>query len=275
MSFLCIQEVSTPLFPDALLEPERADLRGKLLLIGGSSAGFAGINYAYTKALELGAGEVKVLLPKNLEKLLPKNPDFVFSGDPKALGFTKSIEDDLKTLAAWADGILLVGDFGKNSETAQVLGRFLEECNPQDTKGRPVEGVALFQKPLIITRDAVDLLLPALPLENANAKLFLTFTQLQKLLKQVFYPKIISFTMPLPQLAEVLHKFTLTYQCGIATFANDNFIAALNGEVVATDLRDTKYNPLTLWAGEAAAKALLLSLWNPNPKIAGLAESVL
>ena len=264
-NFLQIQDVSKPLFPDVLLEPERQDLRGKILLIGGSSAGFAGINYAYTRSLELGVGEVKVLLPKALEKLLPQNPDFVFSGDPKALGFTKSIDDDLKSLASWADGILLVGDFGKNSETAQIFSHFLQNLKDYNTD----------KKPILITRDAVDLLLPALPLESPNIRIFLTFTQLQKLLKHVFYPKIITFTMPLPQLADVLHKLTLTYQCGLATFANDNFIASLNGELVATDLRDTKYNPLTLWGGEAATKALLLTVWSPNPKIAGLAESVL
>lgn len=263
--FLKLQDTAKPLFPDSLLEPERQDLRGKVLIIGGSSAGFAGVNYAYTKALELGAGEVRVFLPKNLEKLLPKNPDFVFSGDSKALGFTKAVIGDLKGLTAWADGIVLIGDFGKNSETAQTFSHFLTN----------LKDFSADKKPLLITRDAIDLLLPALPLENSNAKLFLTFAQLQKLLKHVFYPKIVIFSMPLPQLADVIHKFTLTYQCGLATFASDMFIVGLGGEIIATDLRETKYNPLTLWAGEAAVKAILLTLWSPSPKIAGLTESIL
>ncbi|MDR0980040.1 MAG: hypothetical protein LBM12_02735 [Candidatus Nomurabacteria bacterium] len=275
MNFFRVQDAAKPLFTDNLLAPERRDLMGKILLIGGSSAGFAGVNYAYTKAKELGAGEVKVLFPKTLEKLLPKNPDFIFSGDPKSLGFTKAAENDLQELAAWADGILFVGDFGKNAETAQVFSNFLEQGYSQDNKGDSASGITFSKKSLLITRDAIDLLLPALPLENPNAKLFLTFTQLQKLLKSVFYPKIITSTMPLPQLAEVLHKLTLTYQCGIATFANDNFLVAQNGEVISTSLPTTKYNPLTLWGGEPAVKALLLSIWNPTPKIAALAESVL
>ena len=274
--FLKHQDVNNPLFPDSLLQPDRLDLMGKILIVGGSSAGFAGVHYAYTKALELGAGEIKVLLPKCLEKLLPKNPDFIFSGNPKSLGFTKEAEDDLKTLAEWADGILLIGDFGKNSETAQVLGKFIRSCESESPTSEQGESAGLLScKPIIVTRDAIDLLIDNLPLENPNLRLLLTFTQLQKLLKTVYYPKIITYTMPLPQLADVLHKFTLTYQCGISTFAQDSCIISLNGEVIATSLPSTKYNPLTIWAGEPGVKTLLLTIWSPNPKIAGLAGGIL
>ena len=260
-TFLKIQNLDQPLFPDSLLSPERRDLRGKILLIGGSSAGFAGISYTYNQSLALGGGVIKVLLPKCLEKLLPKNPDFVFSGNPKALGFTREVESDLDNLTAWADAICLVGDFGKNSETQQIFSSFLENNT--------------HKKPILVTRDAIDLLLPSLPLENPNLRLFLTFPQLQKLFKHLLYPKVITFTMPLPQLAETLHKFTLTYPCGIATFASDNYIVGINGDVIATNSTSTKYNPLTLWAGEAAIRTLLLTLWTPSPRIAGLAGGVL
>jgi hypothetical protein len=262
-TFLKIQDVESPLFPDALLPPERANLRGKILLIGGSSAGFAGISYAYNKAIALGGGEVRVILPKCLEKILPKNPDFHFVGNPKSLGFDKTAEPELLALAEWSDAVLFVGDFGRNAETALILGDTLQAM------------LGASAKPTLLTRDTIDLLLPALPLESPNLRLFLTFNQLQKLLKHVFYPKIITFSMPLPQFADALHKFTLTYKCGLATLAGDNFIASLGGEVVSTPLQDTKYNPLTLWGGEAAVRALLLTLWSPNPKIAGLAESIL
>ncbi|MCL2038386.1 hypothetical protein FWG86_00560 [Candidatus Saccharibacteria bacterium] len=260
-----IQEVDQPLFPDTLLPPERRDLRGKILIIGGSSAGFAGVNYAYTKALALGAGEVKVLLPKYLEKLLPQSPDFVFAGDPKALGLSTAAQPDLQSLTNWADGILLIGDFGKNSQTQQLLSHFLSQN----------------QKPLLATRDAIDLTLSDLPLEDKNLCLFLTFPQLQKLLKTALYPKILTHSTPLPQIADALHKFTITYPCRLATFANPNFLVAASGQVIATPLYDsqsiplTKYNPLTLWAGEPAVKALLLSLWSPKPPIASIAESIL
>ncbi|MCL2371444.1 hypothetical protein FWC63_01715 [Candidatus Saccharibacteria bacterium] len=263
--FLKIQDINKPLHPDSLLPPDRLDLCGKILIIGGSSAGFAGVSYTYGKTLELGAAEVKVLLPKCLEKMLPKNPDFIFSGDAKSLGFTKAIYGDLKELATWADGILLIGDFGKNSETQQTFAHFLG--NLKDFHAD--------KKPILVTRDAISLLNDHLPLENPHLKMLITFNQLQHLFKSVLYPKLINFSTPLPQVAEALHKFTLTYECGLATFTHDNHIATQDGKVIVTNLATTKYNPLTLWAGEAATRTLLLSLWSPNPKITGLAGGIL
>ena len=65
------QESGSPLFPDILWEkPERRDLAGKLLIVGGSAGGIHDVAQAFEVAKESGIGETRVLVPETLKKLL-------------------------------------------------------------------------------------------------------------------------------------------------------------------------------------------------------------
>ena len=66
----------------------------------------------------------------------------------------------------------------------------------------------------------------------------------------------------LVQVAEVLHKFTLSYPVGIATLHNGQVVVAHSGTVKAVAL--SGYSPLAFWSGEVAAKIVGINLYNPS-----------
>ena len=148
-SFWQKQERSAPLFPDvAWSKPERRDLAGKLAIIGGNSQIFAAVAAARQTAFQVGAGEVKVILPESLKKALPASfttqlSDVIFSSAGPSGGFAAAALNDWLAAADWANVVLFVGDSGANSETASLLETFLD--HNQHT-------------PVVITRDAVDLI---------------------------------------------------------------------------------------------------------------------
>ena len=75
--------------------------------------------------------------------------------------------------------------------------------------------------------------------------------------------------MPLMQLVETLHKFTITYPLTIVTLHRDTLIIAHGGEVVTTDWRD----PMRIWRGETAARAAAYLLWTPSQPLEAVATS--
>ena len=88
--------------------------------------------------------------------------------------------------------------------------------------------------------------------------------QLTKLLRAVYYPKILLMSQSLVQVAEVLHKFTLSYPTKIITLHNGQILMAENGKVKAVPLESVGYSPIMFWGGEVAAKIVALNLYNPH-----------
>src|SRR5690606_11445818 len=110
---------------------------------GGNKLGFAGVAEAYSVALEAGIGGVKVLLPDVLKKSIPPAiTDTVFAGTTPSGSLAKDALPEMAALGEWATGILLIGDAGRNSETAIAYEQFIEK----------------YAGPLTLTRDAVDLM---------------------------------------------------------------------------------------------------------------------
>jgi ADP-dependent NAD(P)H-hydrate dehydratase / NAD(P)H-hydrate epimerase len=234
------QEAGTSLFPDIEWQkPEQKALAGKLLILGGSAHGFAAVAQAYGDAQKAGIGESRVVLPDALKKTIdPQAFDCVFVPTNQSGGITKASLPQLKAAAAWADGLLLIGDAGRNSETAIAYEDLL---------------TAFPDKPTLITRDAVDLLKGAWPqlLQREQTILIATFAQLQKLFQSVYYPKTMLFSMQLSNLVEALHKFTITYPATIMTFHQNQLLVAKAGQVSSTPWEE----PMLIWRGTVAAKA--------------------
>jgi hypothetical protein len=92
--------------------------------------------------------------------------------------------------------------------------------------------------------------------------LLLTMPQLQKLLRSLYYPKVITLSMPTNQLVEILHKFTLSYGISLTTFHNGLLVMAQNGEVVSQEIEGTSLTPITLWGGALITDAIVARLWN-------------
>ncbi len=253
------QAPNKPLFPDiAWSKPEQRSQAGRLAIIGGNKLGFAGVADSYKAALEAGAGEVRVLLPDVLRKTIPTSiTDTVFGATNPSGSLASDAMSEMKALADWAGGILLVGDAGRNSETAILYENFILETD----------------KPLTITRDAVDLVKNSSHtlVERPNTLLVLSFAQLQKLFQLVYYPKVLTFSMQLAGLVEAVHKFTITYPVSLAVLHKDYLVVASGGDVTSTSW----HNAMAIWRGEVATRAAVYWLWNPGRPLAPVTASLL
>ena len=252
------QQPTKPLFPDIeWSKPEQKSSRGRLGIIGGNKLGFAGIAESYSTALGTGAGEVRVLLPDCLRKSIPPSmTDVVFAACNPSGSLSRDAMPDLTALGTWASCLLLAGDAGRNSETAIAYSDLIRN----------------YSGPLVITRDAIDLVKndsEAL-VNRENTVLIVSFAQLQKIFQAVYYPKMLTFSMQLLQLVEAVHKFTVTYPVTIAVLHRDTLIVAHGGEVVTTKWE----TPLAIWRGITAARAATYLMWTPSQPLQAIATSL-
>ncbi|MBC7943183.1 hypothetical protein H7X68_01645 [Candidatus Saccharibacteria bacterium] len=253
------QTADKPLFPDIdWSKPEQRSQSGRLGIIGGNKLGFAGVGEGYGIAITAGVGEVRVLLPDVLRKAIPNTiTDTVFGATNPSGSLARDALIQMKTMGQWATGVLMIGDAGRNSETAIVYEDFV-----QDYKG-----------PLVITRDAIDLIKHGSQtiVERPNTLMVMSFAQLQKLFQLVYYPKVITFSMQLTSLIEALHKFTITYPIAITVLFKEQLIVAVGGEVTSTPWE----NPMAIWRGSVAAKATVYWLWTPDKTLESVTSSFL
>ena len=245
------------LFPEIeWSKPEQKAFAGKLLIVGGGAGQFRSLALAYETALRAGAGQVRVLAPDSLRKILKieKTIDLFFAPSNSSGGFSNEAWDDFRAGEDWADTILFIGDTNKNSETAILFEKFLLQT----------------EKPVVITRDTVDILINSSSrlLEKDNLTIIASFAQLQKIFSTVFYPKILTFSMQLSNLVDNLHKFTLTYPAEIITFHAESLIVAKSGEVFsnpsAAQIPRGKISPIRIWSGEIPARIAVWQTWNPT-----------
>jgi NAD(P)H-hydrate repair Nnr-like enzyme with NAD(P)H-hydrate dehydratase domain len=253
------QTPEKPLFPDIeWAKPEQRSQAGRLGIIGGNKLGFAGVAEAYTTALAAGVGEVRVLLPDVLRKTIPVSmTDVIFGATNPSGSLARDAEVELKAIGSWASGVLMIGDAGRNSETAILYEAFLQD----------------FTGPLTITRDAVDLVKNSTStlVERPQTLLVVSFAQLQKIFQSVYYPKVLTFNMQLAQLVDAVHKFTVTYPCSIVVFHKDYLVSAHGGEVTTTQWQ----NPMAIWRGQTAARAASYWLWHPQKTLESVSASLL
>jgi NAD(P)H-hydrate repair Nnr-like enzyme with NAD(P)H-hydrate dehydratase domain len=123
------------LFPNLLwARPEVKGAAGKLLVVGGHAQSFAAAAEAYTAAEKAGIGTVRVLLPDSLEKTVGKLfPSAEFAPSNPSGGFATRALAELLAAAQWADGVLLAGDLGRNSESLAMLENFAGKYTDHDT----------------------------------------------------------------------------------------------------------------------------------------------
>lgn len=257
-SYWRVQTPTKPLFPDVeWSKPERRDQAGKLAIIGGNKLGFIAAAEAFQTAGETGVGETKVLLPDALKKSVPPSlTDVMFAPSNPSGGLAKDALTEMKTIGAWADMTLLIGDAGRNSETAVAYEQFLLD----------------YDKPLVITRDAVDLVKNGMQalVDRPNTLFVISFAQAQKMLQLVYYPKMLTFSMQLAQVVDAMHKFTLTYPSTIMVLHKETMIIASGGEVV-TQAWDS---PMAIWRGSVATRAACYWLWHREQPLESISTSI-
>ena len=243
-----------PLFKEVdTEEPEQRRFAGKLLVIGGNKGAFFAVANALKVAHEMGVGEVRALMPSSLKNQVPSTPEVYFAEAEASGAFGKKAVNEMLIQSEWADVVVLIGDTGKNAETSVAFAELMKRC----------------EKPIFLTRDAVDAAIPDVmnwgTLREVETNLLLTVPQLQKMLRTLYYPKVITLSMPTNQLIETLHKFTISYpKICLTTFHNSQLIVAQNGEVVTEELGDTNWTHITLWGGALAVYMAVLRVWNLN-----------
>lgn len=275
------QKQSKSLYPDLIWNlPERKT--GNLVIVGGNIQTFSTvIRISEYAAKTFPFASVKTLLPDALRGKLPTLSNLELLPSTASGSFAESFQ--LKTFIARADATLVIGDLSKNSATAVALADSISETSAQNSPNSGLEHSnsntddTNFPKPLVLTRDSVDLLVPEAGrwLLRKNIFVVASMAQLQKLFRAVYYPRILLLSQPLLSTVETLHKFTLTYPCTIVTFQEGNIIVASNGNISTTKLVDTTYSPLTLWSGQLATNLLAFNLYNPKKPFEASTAAVL
>lgn len=257
LDYWATQDPQKPLYPAiAWSKPERRDQAGKLGIIGGNKLGFHAASESYQTALQNGVGQVRILLPDCLKKELPALSNAVFASCNPSGSLSTEAYAEMRALGEWANQMLLIGDAGRNSETAVVYEKFISDYPGQ----------------LVISRDAIDLVknAPSLLVTRPNTIVVASFAQIQKLFQGVYYPKILTFSLQLQQLVEALHKFTITYPVTLVTLHRDHLVLATEGRVITQEFSQ----PMRMWRGEIATTAALWLLWNPSKPLEALATSI-
>lgn len=223
---------------------------GSVNVIGGNSKSFkTEVKVAEYLGDKYPIENLKLVLPDALKKQLPPLPNFSFLESTESGSFKN--EKELASVFNSADFNLVLGDLSKNSVTGKALA----------------SAYHFAEKSVVLTRDAVDVFIenrPEYNLMNENLIYFASMAQLQKLLKAVYYPKMLLLSQSLVSVADILHKFTLSYPVSMITLHNEQILVAKNGIVKAVKLEKSGYSPIMIWQGELAAKIVALNLYNPN-----------
>jgi hypothetical protein len=214
------QLADKPLFPDLLWSrPQNKRQAGKLLIVGGQAQEFSHVAASYQDAQKAGAGTIKVILPVSLSKLAAAVPDVQFAPANQSGSFARSALAELLDASQWANGVLLAGDFGKNSETTATLDSLL----------------AKIEKPVTINEDALQSIDTGFKqLMDRDVDLILGFKTLQKLGGEAGLEKPFVSTMPSVALAERLSELSKTAAANIVAVSEGHIWVASRGQVTST-----------------------------------------
>ncbi len=237
-----------PLFPDLAWNiPEQKT--GTISVVGGNAQSFSGVvRTAEYLTHTFPIKHVNLILPDALRSKLPSLENLSFTASTTSGSFAKS--HVLNEYFDSSDFTFLAGDLSHNAETAIAI----------------TDAIEASAKPLLISRDGIDLLAPTIGqiIMHPNLIFVCSMPQLQKIFRSLFYPRMITLSSPLVPIVETLHKFTLSYPITILTFHQGNIIVAHAGQVSTTHIVDTNFTPISLWSGQLAAKIVALNLFNPD-----------
>ncbi|MBA3757655.1 hypothetical protein H0X09_02220 [Candidatus Saccharibacteria bacterium] len=211
-----------PLFPNMLWErPENKRSQGKLLIVGGNSGGFRAPALAFGAALAAGIGVARVILPDSTRKVLGKSfVEAEFAPSTPSGSFARSSLAQILEAAERSDGVLLAGDFGRNSETAILLESLAKKYDGQ----------------LSAAQDSIDYFLNpnSTLLRRDNSALVINLGKLQKLAKNNRPSTPILHNMNLMELVTTLADWSSSSPIIIGTKHADNLIVACGGKVSTT-----------------------------------------
>lgn len=252
------QNAAAPLYPDLLWSrPENRAHAGKLLIVGGNAHGFAAAGEAYSEAAKAGIGTARVLLPDSLKQTVGKVFEAgEYASSTPSGSFSRQALAELQAMSQWADGVLLAGDLGRNSETAILLENFITNYSGQ----------------LTLTQDAADYFtkLPQNLLQRPNTLLVISFSQLQKLASSAHFATPFIFAMDFIPTLDALHTFTDACQAAVIVKHTNTLFVAAHGQVSTTKLPVDQ----PIWRVRAAAHASTWWLQNPDQTFEALTTAM-
>lgn len=247
MEYWLKQTPDAPLFEDILWSrPENRMHAGKLLVIGGNAHGFSAPGEAFAAAEKAGAGTVRTLLPDALKKTLGLLGPYEFAPSSPSGGFGRDALNEFLIQSAWADGVLLAGDLGRNSETAILFESYVQKYNGLLTLANDATDYATNQPDCLSDRE--------------NTCIVLSTAQLQRLGTALKFATPFLLDMGLMLLVQALHDFTEQHPFIIVTKEQDNLVVTHQGRVSTTKVS----SPSSNWQTSVAAKAAVFWLQSPT-----------
>jgi ADP-dependent NAD(P)H-hydrate dehydratase / NAD(P)H-hydrate epimerase len=212
-----------PLFPDLLWSrPETRQGAGKLLIIGGQAQEFANVAECYSATDQAGAGTIRVLMPDSTRKATGFLPNVEYAPSTQSGSFARGALDPFLEASHWADGVLLAGDLGKNSETGLALEKFFNE----------------YAGPLCITLNARASLSIGYKdlLSRPRTILIFTLSDLQKTAAELSMTEPITSSITNPKLAGILHEISSDYPADFLCLHNRMVWVTATGRVSSANL---------------------------------------
>jgi hypothetical protein len=253
------QTEGKPLFPSLQWSrPENRQLAGKLLVVGGNAFGFVAPSQAFAQAEKAGIGVVRMLVPQSVQRYVPAVFDAGdFAPATPSGSFSRQALAQFLEHAAWADAVVLAGDFGRNSETAILLESFAHK----------------YTGPLTLAQDAIDYFIPhpAAVLQRSQTLIAPNFAQLQKLAIASHAAQAFTSQLDLLHFAKALAQFSKDSQAYITIQHQDHQFVAVHGQLSSTPLPKT--SQLNIIA--AAAQATVWWLQNPSQPFEALTTAAL
>lgn len=240
-------------------KPERRDQAGRVIIVGGSTHALNAPAKAYEHIKKQGIGEAKIALPEKTKKILgPTLLDAIFLPSTPSGELSQDGNEELLHSTQWADTVLCAGDVGRNSQTTILLESLLRS----------------YAGNIVITKDAIDSMSnhPNALFERSNTVLVVSFSQLQRLIKNSGESKPLQFSMSLFQLVEYLHTFTERYPASITTLHENQIICAAGGQVSTTKIASNHPDPQP-WRLHYASLASCYLTWNPEKQFQALTHS--
>lgn len=238
--------------------PENRAAAGKLLIAGGNAHGFAAPALAYQESVKAGIGTVKVLLPDALHKIVGSHMhEAEFAPSTPSGSFGRQALGNFLELGNWSDGVAIVGELGRNSETAILLETFVNK----------------FDGRITLTRDCVDYFYHIANdlFSRPDTLLVISMAQLQKLTLTAKFTNAFTFSMDLLHLIDALHELTEQYPVHIIVKHLQNIIVSSGGEVSTTKLAEE----VPIWRVRYAAHAATWWLQHPKKPFESITTSVI
>jgi NAD(P)H-hydrate repair Nnr-like enzyme with NAD(P)H-hydrate dehydratase domain len=238
------QQTDKPLFPDLLWSrPETRQGAGKLLIIGGQAQEFSHVAECYSAADQAGAGTIRVLMPESTRKSTKHLPNIEYAPSNQSGSFGREALSTLLDASQWANGVLLAGDLGKNSETTLMLEGF----------------IAKYTDFLVMSAESLSAVQPFIEnLFNRHGTLLILDTaQLQKAAIKLQLQKPITSDMSHANLAEALHEITKQFLATIMVRTDSQTWTSSSGRVASSPNKNVSITTL-------AAKASVWAIQNPT-----------